>query len=434
MLIGVIADDFTGASDIAVTLAKGLVGEGGLSTTQYSGIPAAPAEADVEAGVVALKSRSIPASEAVALALAACRWLLEQGCEQIVFKYCSTFDSTDAGNIGPVTEALAALLEAKSVVVCPAFPALGRTVYQGHLFVHDRPLNESGMEHHPLTPMTDADLRRVLQRQSTSRVAHIPWQTVVQGSQVLQQAIGQQPERTLLIVDAISEHDLITIGRACQGAKLITGGSGIALALPHNFISQGRARGKEAQAPVIDGPEAILVGSCSGATRAQIAEHQKAHPVMMIEVKEVLSGKTGPEQLVAFITENQGRAPLVYSSGDPETVKSVQEQYGREQVAEALDRLFGQTARQLVAAGTRRIVVGGGETSGAVVSALALGALTIGAEIDTGVPLMVSRGEQPVALALKSGNFGGRDFFAKAVAALRGERKAAKKKPPGGGL
>ncbi|MEI2264587.1 3-oxo-tetronate kinase [Erwinia sp. CGal63] len=424
MLIGVIADDFTGAGDIAVTLAKGLTGEGGLNTTQYTGIPTTPAEAEVEAGVVALKSRSLPAAEAVAQSLAACRWLLDQGCEQIVFKYCSTFDSTESGNIGPVTDALAALLAAKSVVMCPAFPALGRTVYQGHLFVHDRLLNESGMAHHPLTPMRDADLRRVLQKQSASRVAHIPWQTVVQGSQALQQVIEAQPERTLLIVDAISEHDLITIGRASQGAKLITGGSGIALALPHNFIAQGRARGKQAQAPTIDGPEAILVGSCSGATRAQIAEHGKTHPVMMIEVSDVLSGKTGPEQLVAFITEHQGRAPLVYSSGDPEAVKSIQQQYGREQVAAALDRLFGQTAQRLVAGGTRRIVVGGGETSGAVVSALGLGALTIGAEIETGVPLMVSRGARPVALALKSGNFGSKDFFAKAVAALQGGRHA----------
>ncbi|WP_380178654.1 3-oxo-tetronate kinase [Kalamiella sp. sgz302252] len=420
MLIGVIADDFTGASDIAATLAKGLIGEGGLNTTQYIGVPTEPAEAEVEAGVVALKSRSVSADEAVAQATAACRWLLEQGCEQIVFKYCSTFDSTQAGNIGPVTEALAALLDVQSVVMCPAFPALGRTLYQGHLFVHDRPLNESGMEHHPLTPMKDADLRRVLRQQSSCRVAHIPWQTVVQGTQALQQAINSQTERTLVLVDAISEHDLITIGRACQGAKLLTGGSGIALALPHNFISQGRARGKQAQAPFIEGPEAILVGSCSGATRAQIAEHQKGHPVMMIAVEEVLEGITGPEKLISFITENQGRAPLVYSSGDPETVKRVQQKYGSEKVAAALDNLFGETAQRLVATGTRRIVVGGGETSGAVVSALGPGALTIGAEIDPGVPSMVSRGEYPVALALKSGNFGSRDFFAKAVAALRG--------------
>ena len=426
MLIGVIADDFTGASDIAVTLAKGLPGEGGLQTTQYAGIPCEPAAADVEAGVIALKSRSIPASSAVEQALAACRWLLEQGCEQLVFKYCSTFDSTDSGNIGPVTDALAELLAVQSVVICPAFPALGRTLYQGHLFVQDRLLSESGMEHHPLTPMKDADVRRVLQRQSVNRVAHIPWQTVVAGSAALQKVLNDQPVRTLLVVDAISEHDLTTIGRACKGARLVTGGSGIALALPHNFIAQRRASGKQARAPLIEGPEAILVGSCSGATRQQILEHQKAHPVMKIEVRDVLEGNVGPEQLTAFIHQHQGNAPLVYSSGDPAAVQSIQQQYGREKVAEALDSLFGKTAQKLVAEGTRRIVVGGGETSGAVVSALGLVALTIGKEIDTGVPTMVSLGDKPLALALKSGNFGEKDFFARAVEALRGsaERSA----------
>lgn len=420
MLIGVIADDFTGASDIAVTLSKGLEGEGGLRTVQYLGVPATPAAADVEAGVIALKSRSLPAEEAVAQSLAACRWLQAQGCEQIVFKYCSTFDSTDEGNIGPVTEALAVQLNAQSVVVCPAFPAMGRTVYQGHLFVHDRLLNESGMQHHPLTPMIDADLRRVLQRQTRLRVSHLGWQTVVQGSQTLRDALTEQgqAERTLVVVDAISNHDLTTLGRACRDAPLVTGGSGIALALPHNFIAQGRARGQQAQIAPVEGAEAILVGSCSGATRGQVEAHEQQHPVLMIDVEAVLSGITGPQQLVAFILSHQGQAPLVCSSGDPQTVGRLQKEYGRERIAAALDDLFGETARQLVAAGVRRLVVGGGETSGAVVSALELGALTIGKEIDTGVPALVSGGSQPVALALKSGNFGGRDFFARAVNSL----------------
>lgn len=420
MLIGVIADDFTGASDIAVTLSKGLEGEGGLRTVQYLGVPATPAAVDVEAGVIALKSRSLPAEQAVAQSLAACRWLQAQGCEQIVFKYCSTFDSTDEGNIGPVTEALAVQLNAQSVVVCPAFPAMGRTVYQGHLFVHDRLLNESGMQHHPLTPMTDADLRRVLQRQTSLRVTHVGWQKVVQGSQVLREALAEQgqAERTLVVVDAISNHDLTTLGRACRGVPLVTGGSGIALALPHNFIAQGRARGQQAQVAPVEGAEAILVGSCSGATRGQIEVHQQQHPVLNIEVEAVLGGVTGPQQLVEFILSHQGQAPLVFSSGDPQSVERLQKEYGRERIAAALDSLFGETARQLVAAGVRRLVVGGGETSGAVVSALDMGALTIGKEIDTGVPALVSGGSQPVALALKSGNFGGRDFFARAVNSL----------------
>ncbi len=423
MLIGVIADDFTGASDIAVTLSKGLEGEGGLRTTQYLGIPSLPADDAVEAGVVALKSRSIPAAQAVEQSLAACEWLLAQGCEQIVFKYCSTFDSTAEGNIGPVTDALAQRLGAQRVVMCPAFPAMGRTLYQGHLFVHDKPLNESGMEHHPLTPMKDADLRRVLQRQSRNAVGHVAWQKVNQGSDALRQAIDSigGDARILLLVDAINEQDLRTLGEACEGLPLITGGSGIALALAHNFIVRGRANGHRAAVGAVSGPEAILVGSCSGATRGQIDEHQKRHPVLMIEVKDVLTGVTNADRLVKFIQENQGRAPLVYSSGTPESVKQIQQEYGREKVAAALDKLFGETAKKLVANGTRRIVVGGGETSGAVVSALNLGALIIGEEIDTGVPAMVSAGSDPVALALKSGNFGGRDFFARAVNTLRGE-------------
>lgn len=423
MLIGVIADDFTGASDIAVTLSKGLEGEGGLRTTQYLGIPTLPADGAVEAGVVALKSRSIPAAQAIEQSLAACEWLLAQGCEQIVFKYCSTFDSTAEGNIGPVTDALAQRLNAQRVVMCPAFPAMGRTLYQGHLFVHDKPLNESGMEHHPLTPMKDADLRRVLRQQSGNRVGHIAWQTVNQGSAVLRQAIAASggDERILLLVDALNEKDLRTLGEASEGLPLLTGGSGIALALAHNFIVRGRASGHRAGVGAVTGPEAILVGSCSGATRGQIDEHQKRHPVLMIEVKDVLTGVTNADRLVQFIEENQGHAPLVYSSGTPESVKQIQQEYGRATVAAALDNLFGETAKKLVANGTRRIVVGGGETSGAVVSALNLGALIIGEEIDTGVPAMVSGGSDPVALALKSGNFGGRDFFARAVNTLRGE-------------
>ncbi len=423
MLIGVIADDFTGASDIAVTLSKGLPGEGGLRTTQYLGIPQQPADTTVEAGVVALKSRSILAKQAVEQSLAACEWLLDQGCQQIVFKYCSTFDSTAEGNIGPVTDALAERLNAQRVVMCPAFPAMGRTLYQGHLFVHDKPLNESGMEHHPLTSMKDADLRRVLQQQTRNAVGHIAWHKVNEGSEPLRQAITRQggSERILLLVDALNENDLRTLGQACEGLPLITGGSGIALALAHNFIVRGEAKGHHAGVAAVAGPEAILVGSCSGATRGQIDEHQKLHPVLMIDVRDVLTGVTDANRLVAFIEQNQGRAPLVYSSGTPESVKQIQQEYGREKVAAALDNLFGDTAKKLVANGTRRIVVGGGETSGAVVSALNLGALIIGDEIVTGVPAMVSQGQDPIALALKSGNFGAKDFFARALNTLRGD-------------
>lgn len=425
MLTGVIADDFTGASDIAVTLSKGLPGEGGLRTTQYLGVPAQPAAAEVEAGVIALKTRSLPASEAVTQSLAACEWLLAQGCRQIVFKYCSTFDSTDAGNIGPVLDALTARLQAKRVIVCPAFPAMGRTLYQGHLFVHDRPLNESGMEHHPLTPMKDADIRRLLARQAQTPVTHLPWQQVVQGGAALQAALsGAADQRSeLVVVDAISEHDLTLIGIAAADLPLISGGSGIAMALPHNFIKSGQAKGGQRHTPEVEGLSAILVGSCSGATRGQIEAHRQQHAVLALDINDVMHDRIGADDVVRFILAQQAHAPLVYSSGDPESVSVAQREFGQHSISQRLDRLFGTVARQLVYEnGVQRLVVGGGETSGAVVSALRLDSLQIGQEIDPGVPALFASHGEPLALALKSGNFGRKDFFAHALAVLGGTR------------
>ncbi|MFE0756995.1 3-oxo-tetronate kinase [Inquilinus sp. NPDC058860] len=423
MLLGVIADDFTGASDIANTLAKGLPGQGGLRTTQYLGVPDRPALEAVEAGVISLKSRSIPAAEAVALSLQALAWLKGQGCRQILFKYCSTFDSTPAGNIGPVGEALAHALGAKGVVACPAFPTVGRTVYQGHLFVGDRLLNESGLENHPLNPMTDPDLRCWLQRQCAGAVGFVPWSTVRSGADALRAALAQAAARGegLVIVDALTDEDLVTIGRACRDALLLTGGSGIALGLPANFLDQGLASGGAASFAGISGPEALLAGSCSGATRQQIEVHSRTHPMLTIVPDRVLEGSITAADLAGFIFAHRGEAPLVASSGSPEEVAAVQRRHGRERVAAALDGLFAETARALVAGGIRRLVVAGGETSGAVVSALGLDALTIGPEIDPGVPVLVSEGPEPLALALKSGNFGAPDFFAKALRTLAGD-------------
>lgn len=422
MLLGVIADDFTGASDIANTLAKGLPGQGGLRTVQYLGVPGDKAAKDVEAGVIALKSRSVAADAAVEQSLAALRWLLDQGCRQIVFKYCSTFDSTPAGNIGPVAEALAGVLEVKGVVACPAFPGAGRTVYQGHLFVKDRLLNESGLQNHPLNPMTDADTRRWLRQQTTGDVGHVDIGTVRQGPAGIETALRAHAAKgnALVIVDAIADDDLVAIGRAVASQRLVTGGSGIAIGLPANFIEQGLAVGTQASVPGIEGPEAILAGSCSGATREQVEIHRRNHPALAVDVAEVMEARTVAADLVSFLLANRGRAPLVYSSATPVEVRAVQERFGRERVAEALDSLFADTARHLVEAGIRRLVVAGGETSGAVVSALDLGALTIGPEIDPGVPVLVSSGEKPVALALKSGNFGAPDFFDKALERLAG--------------
>ena len=415
MLLGVVADDFTGASDIANTLAKG-----GLSTVQFLGVPTKPALETCEAGVVALKSRSIPAADAVALSMDAFEWLRAQGCRQFVFKYCSTFDSTPQGNIGPVGEALAGALDVKGVAACPAFPTAGRTLYQGHLFVGDRLLSESGLENHPLNPMTDPDLRRWLERQSKDPVGLVPWAIVRQGGGTLRKALDAAAARgeRLVIVDAISDDDLLAIGDACAEALLITGGSGIALGLPRNFIRQGLATGSGSAFQGVDGPEAILAGSCSKATLQQIEVHRQAHPVLQVEVEAVMEGAVTPEALAAFVHNHEGEAPLVYSSAAPAKVRALQEMHGREAIATALDTLFAETAARLVYDGVRRLVVAGGETSGAVVSALSLDSLAIGPEIDPGVPALAAADGRPLALALKSGNFGAPDFFAKALRTL----------------
>ncbi len=431
MLIGVIADDFTGASDIANTLAKGVAPEGGLLTAQFPGIPDGPAPEEVEAGVVSLKSRSAAVEEAISDSLAALNWLIAQGCQQILFKYCSTFDSTSDGNIGPVAEALAEALDARGVVVCPAFPTTGRTIYQGHLFVFDKLLSESGMQTHPLTPMTDPDIRRFLALQCRGAVGHVSMSEVRGGPLRVAASLAAEADKgaTLCVVDAISDGDLLTIGAAIADAPLVTGGSGIALGLPRNFVRRGAATGGASAFQPVSGPEAILAGSCSGATRGQIDLHAKSHPVYPIDVPAVMSGEVTAATLAGFMADHVGQAPLAYSSGSPEQVAALQDRFGRETVSARLDALFADTARDLLCRGYRRIVVAGGETSGAVAQAVAgaLGSPTmlIGPEIDPGVPVLTLGAEAPIALALKSGNFGAPDFFAKALAVMGGIRDHA---------
>lgn len=419
MLIGVIADDFTGASDIANTLAKG-----GLRTAQYGGVPHAPSDLTVQAGVISLKTRSAPVDEAIRDSLLALQWLQRQGCTQIVFKYCSTFDSTPDGNIGPVADALAEELGATGVVVCPAFPKTGRTIYQGHLFVNDMLLSDSGMQNHPLTPMTDPDIRRWLRHQTASDVGHLPLTTVLQGPGNVRQALAATTDR-FVVADSVTDSDLLTLGAALAGAPLVTGGSGIALGLPANFSRRTRDD-EQATAPVaVSGPAAILAGSCSGATRGQIDAHEKNHPSLAIDVPSVMDGAVTVETLIAFYEANEGQMPLAYSSGSPEQVRALQNQYGREHLAQTLDALFADIATELIRKGYRRIVVAGGETSGAVAQAAAAEldapAMMIGQEIDPGVPVLTVGQGDPVALALKSGNFGSPDFFAKALGMMEGQ-------------
>lgn len=410
MKIGVIADDFTGASDIALTLS-----DAGMRCVQYAGTPATPAAADVEAGVVALKSRTIACDQAVAQSLAACDWLLEQGAAQIVFKVCSTFDSTPQGNIGQVTQALAERLGETRVIVCPAFPENGRSVYQGHLFVKDVLLNASGMQNHPLTPMKDPDLRRVLGAQTDWPVEHIAAPVVMAGAAAITRALAGSG-RAMVVTDAIRDDDLLAIGAAARGRKLVTGGSGIALGLPGNFVLAG-GRADWAGAP---GPGVVLSGSCSTATRRQIAQYRQNAPAREVTADDVMSGAVAVDEIADWVGSCD-RAPLIFSSADPAVVAQAQSRYGRHEVAGKIERLFQDLAAQLAQRGVTRFVVAGGETSGAVTQGLNATALEVGPKIAPGVPALRVQG-RPIALALKSGNFGDDQFFQTAIDMLAGSQ------------
>ncbi|MGL4976039.1 MAG: 3-oxo-tetronate kinase [Bosea sp. (in: a-proteobacteria)] len=422
MLLGCIADDFTGASDLANTLAKG-----GMATTQFVGIPSKPADAACEAGVVSLKSRTIPASEAVQQSLQALDWLLAQGCRQILFKYCSTFDSTPEGNIGPVAEALLDRLGGIAVV-CPVFPATGRTLFHGHLFVNGQLLSETGMRNHPLTPMTDPDIARWLRLQTRGEVGRVAYPVVRQGAAAIRAALAseQKAGRRLIVTDAVVDDDLLALGEAIAGYRLVTGGSGIALGLPSNFRRAGLLAGdssakgtQEKTGKAISGTAAALSGSCSVQSLKQVALFAKSHPVLTLEPGAILDGSMTVAKALAWMLERIEAMPMAASSATAEAVRAAQEKFGREKAAGAIEHFMGELARGLVEAGVTRLVVGGGETSGAVVSALSLNALAIGPEIDPGVPVLMAKGGK-LKLALKSGNFGADDFYEKAARMMAG--------------
>ncbi|MCZ8260848.1 MAG: four-carbon acid sugar kinase family protein [Beijerinckiaceae bacterium] len=414
MLLGSVADDFTGASDLANTLARG-----GMRTTLFVGIPDS-VRPECEAGVIALKSRSIPVADAVGQSLAALHALRAAGAGQILFKYCSTFDSTREGNIGPVADAMIEALSAPVAIVCPAFPTNLRTIYRGHLFVGDRLLNESGMEKHPLTPMTDANLQRWLSYQSQNRIGLITLETIRKGPEAIRAALGEAARRKekLVICDAIADEDLMRLGEAAKGMALVTGGSGIALGLPANFGRSPAAAAPPPQAP--KGRAIALSGSCSRATLAQVALHRAEAPALALDAAAIVESRFAPADVMAWLGGEAGKAvlPLVYSSAAPEEVSALQARFGTGEVAHAVESFFAGLARMLVAAGYRRLITAGGETSSAIVSGLNLKAMAIGPEIDPGVPALVHEGEPALALALKSGNFGAPDFFAKALGVM----------------
>lgn len=418
LLLGCIADDFTGGTDLAGMLVKA-----GMKTVQMIGVPKGPVDADVDAVVIALKSRTNPADDAVAESLAAVRWLQEAGCRQIYFKYCSTFDSTSRGNIGPVADALMAALGTNFTIACPAFPVNGRTIYKGHLFVGDILLSDSGMRHHPLTPMTDANLVNVLQAQVRGKVGLVDYGVVSLGADAVAARFRQLQADgyAYAVTDALTNADLLAIGAACAEMPLVTAGSGIALGLPQNFRKAGLlADSRVADAlPKTGGLRAVIAGSCSLATQAQVAAMREKHPAFNIDPFELALGRDLATEALDWARARIAQEPvLIYATATPESVRGVQAQLGTERAGSLVEACLARIAEGLIALGVGQLIVAGGETSGAVVKALGISGLRIGPEIDPGVPWTVAIGadpnDKPLALALKSGNFGTTDFFLKA--------------------
>jgi uncharacterized protein YgbK (DUF1537 family) len=416
--LGCIADDSTGATDLANNLVRS-----GMRVVQTIGVPTTPLSVDVDAVVVALKSRTIAAAEAIAQSLEALKWLQAQGAQQIYFKYCSTFDSTPEGNIGPVTEALMDALGTDFTIATPAFPDNGRTVFKGYLFAGNVLLNESGMQNHPLTPMTDANLVRVMQAQTKRKVGLIDYKTVALGEAVIRERIAalRADGVGVAVVDATSNDDLHLLGPALKGMPLVTAGSGVAIGLPANFGLQPSMQAS--QLPAASGLQAVVSGSCSLATNAQVA-HFKAsgRPAMAIDPASLMNGQSDAvvQQVLAWAAPLLLGGPvLVYSTAEPEAVKAVQAQLGVAEAGALVEHALASVARGLVALGVQQLVVAGGETSGACVQALGIAQLQIGPQIDPGVPWChASSATGGVHITLKSGNFGTEDFFSKAFDTL----------------
>ena len=419
LVLGCIADDFTGATDLANNLVRA-----GMRVVQAIGVPEGPLDVDVDAVVVALKSRTIAPADAIAQSLDALRWLQSQGAKQIYFKYCSTFDSTPQGNIGPVTEALMDAMGCDFTIATPAFPDNKRTVFKGYLFAGDVLLNESGMQNHPLTPMTDPNLVRVLQAQCRRKVGLVDYAVVARGAAAIEERIAQLKAEgvSIAIVDAVSNDDLLRMGPALAKMPLVTAGSGVAIGLPANF---GLAPSSQASAlPKAGGKSAVVSGSCSLATNRQVLDFiQRGGAALAIDPLRIAAGVDVASEVLAWATPLIDKGPvLVYSTAEAGAVKSVQGRLGVEEAGAMVERTIAAIARGLVERGVHRLVVAGGETSGACVQALGIAQMQIGPQIDPGVPWCHARSEAApeagVHIALKSGNFGSDDFFTKAFTVL----------------
>jgi uncharacterized protein YgbK (DUF1537 family) len=415
-ILGCIADDLTGATDLALTLTNN-----GLGTVLLLDVPGGSTDIDAEAVVVALKSRTNPAQQAVADSLASLHWLQRSGARQYFFKYCSTFDSTPRGNIGPVAEALARALSCRFTIFCPALPATGRTVYQGHLFVNGRLLSESSLAQHPLTPMTDPDLVRVLQAQcAEKRVGLLPVEVIEAGVEAIRNEIDSLFTQGIefAVADCLADRHLEPIAQACSDFPLLTGGSAITAGLARHHKRAGTAPGQADFATLrsLPGPVALFSGSCSAATREQVEQARNEIPLISVIPNRLFDRPDELERLKEQVSEAARRGSfLVSSTADPEAVRAVQAREGREATGARVESTMAELARHAVGLGIRKVVTAGGETSGAVARALGVNRLRVGPQIAPCVPWMVSLTDPPLLLAFKSGNFGEADFFQRAV-------------------
>lgn len=413
MRLGVIADDFTGATDIASFLVQN-----GLPTIQFNGVPESHDALSAQAIVISLKSRSCPAQQAIDQSLAALQWLQQQGCDRFYFKYCSTFDSTEQGNIGPVTDALLAALGETQTVISPSLPVNGRTVYQGYLFVADQLLSESGMRHHPVTPMTDSNLVRLMTRQAKGQAAVINAAQLDQGADAVRAQLDTLKAQGInyVVLDALHEQHLLTQGEALKETRLVTGGSGLAIGIARAWATQQQNSDAE-HAGRPQGDRAVVIsGSCSQMTNRQVQAYRQQAPSHEVLVERCLdNAESYAQELCDWVEANHQSelAPLLFATADAQQLQAIQQQYGAARSSEAVEQLFAAVTRELKTRGWQRFIVAGGETSGVVAQSLGVTAFHIGPMISPGVP-WVRDIHQPLSLALKSGNFGDEQFFARA--------------------
>ncbi|HFZ8995443.1 TPA: 3-oxo-tetronate kinase [Citrobacter freundii] len=411
--IGVIADDFTGATDIASFLV-----ENGIPTVQINDVPTGTKPEGCNAVVISLKTRSSPSQEAIKQSLAALTWLRKQGCQQIYFKYCSTFDSTAEGNIGPVTDALMAALDTSFTVISPALPINGRTVYQGYLFVMDQLLAESGMRHHPVNPMTDSHLPRLMEAQAQGRCGMIPAHVLDEGVEATRAALTrlEQEGYRYAALDALNERHLEIQGKVLRDARLVTGGSGLAIGLARQWAGQFARQPSTAVCP-LPGRAVVLSGSCSQMTNRQVAQYRQLAPARDVDVARCLSSEVREnyaEQLAQWVLSQQGElGPLISATASAQALADIQQQYGAAEASHAVEALFSLLSARLAKGGITRFIVAGGETSGVVTQSLGVKGFHIGPCISPGVP-WVNALNAPISLALKSGNFGDESFFSRA--------------------